>query len=517
MRLAVMLLLAALACPLAAAHAEPAHQDPAPGATLTAPPAIVQLDLTQPAEPAGYTFRLERIGTGIVPGHANRTANGLTLTLRPDAPLQNGTYVQHWAVVSAADGHPTSGAWSFVVGQPSGTAAASVTDQRILWGTALGQGALFTGLALVAGAVAWRWGMPDHILRARTAVAGGALLSVGGAGLLLGLAGDLGGLGPALASWHGRALAAYALLGTAAIAVHRRAWPLTAAAAGAILLAGSIGHGGGHAIPLGWWTMDEHATAGRVLAWLLADTHAAATATWAGGLAILAWGRVRGPAASLGDFSRLAVPAFAVTVLSGAVMATGLAGLNPLGWPATAYGQLLLAKLAIVAAMALLGAWHRTHHAKPATAARRSLATEAALGIVALLVTGFLAAASPEVVAAPKPAVVVHQPVDLNETVGPYTVRLQVAPGPAPGAASAWSLRIVDTQANQGVSDAIVSLQLHGSDPAAEPLPVPLAQHGFAWVAQGSFIPAPGHWTATIHFSTPRVADLEARFAVHVA
>jgi copper transport protein len=236
MRLLATVFLVVLACPLAAAHAEPAHQDPGPGATLAAPPAVVRLDLTQPAESSGYTFRLECIGTGTIASHVNRTANGLALTLRPDAPLQNGTYVLHWAVVSAADGHPTSGAWSFVVGQASGTAAATVTDTRILWGTALAQGALFGGMALLVGTVVWRWGMPGRTLHAKAAAAGGGLVLVGGLGLLLGLASDLAGIGPALASWHGRALAAYMLLGAAGVLARGRVWAVTAVAGGAVFL-----------------------------------------------------------------------------------------------------------------------------------------------------------------------------------------------------------------------------------------------------------------------------------------
>jgi hypothetical protein len=204
-------------------------------------------------------------------------------------------------------------------------------------------------------------------------------------------------------------------------------------------------------------------------------------------------------------------------MLSGTVMATGLAGLNPLGWPATTYGQLLIVKLAIVAAMGVLGAWHRLHHARPVTSAKRSLASEAALGIVALLVTGFLAAASPGAVATPKAeAAAVRAPITLEGTAGPYNITLHITPGPAPGAISAWILRIIDVQANQGVGNAIVDLQLHAPD-AAEPLQVPLKQQGLAWVAQGSFIPSPSHWSIRLHFSTPQFADLEARFAVHVS
>ena len=169
-------------------------------------------------------------------------------------------------------------------------------------------------------------------------------------------------------------------------------------------------------VSFGWM---GHAAAGEGAAasWhLAADViHALAAATWLGALAafvcVLADG-IDLPTlhASLRRFSRIGVPLVGILVLSGLVNAWFLVGPDePGGLATTPYGQLLLAKLVLFAAMLVPAALHRNRHTPaiaaeiagptrdPAVTARlkRSVAAEAALGLGVLAAVAWLGTLPP--------------------------------------------------------------------------------------------------------------------------
>jgi copper transport protein len=154
---------------------------------------------------------------------------------------------------------------------------------------------------------------------------------------------------------------------------------------------------------------------------VLADTaHVLALSAWLGGLAMLLValpiavralaGRERIPlvAAAVGRFSRLAMLAVALLLLSGIVQSIVLVGALD-AFVETAYGRLVLAKIALFLGLVSLGAYNQRRllprlrsvadeHEEPARAAallRRSVACEVGLALVVLGLASVLVATDP--------------------------------------------------------------------------------------------------------------------------
>jgi copper transport protein len=249
-------------------------------------------------------------------------------------------------------------------------------------------------------------------------VAGGALADVVDPGLV---ADELG-------STTGRAwLARLVVLAVAAAAV-ARSRPTTDREGGANP-AGRVAVALGGFALLVTVSVTGHAVAGDlvVLAFVTDVVHLAGVSVWLGGLAVLAAAVLRPPARSTaaGDgvravepvvlrFSRVALVAVVVIVASGAVQGWRQVG----GYDAlleTAYGRLLVAKVAFVVAMLVAAAMSRswvreriahrlttrTHGAPTQGSAgqlavlRRSVAAEAGLAVAVLAVTALLVNAVP--------------------------------------------------------------------------------------------------------------------------
>ena len=156
---------------------------------------------------------------------------------------------------------------------------------------------------------------------------------------------------------------------------------------------------------------------------VLADTaHVLAVSTWLGGLAMLLFalpiavrlmdGRERIPlvAAAVGRFSRLALTAVALLLLSGIVQSIVLVGAFD-AFVETAYGRLVLAKITLFLGLISLGAYNQRRllprlrmvaggGEEPERAAallRRSVACEVALALVVLSLASVLVATEPAV------------------------------------------------------------------------------------------------------------------------
>ena len=103
--------------PQAAAHAFLERSDPAPGAIVPLNPRVVKLRFTDPIE-AAYSSAILLDATGgrvaTLPAYLGPDSRELILPLPPD--LQRGTYTVQWRNVSAADGHPNAGFFSFTIG-----------------------------------------------------------------------------------------------------------------------------------------------------------------------------------------------------------------------------------------------------------------------------------------------------------------------------------------------------------------------------------------------------------------
>lgn len=421
----------------AAAHAEVVSTSPEDGEVLTEPPRALEVVFSEPVAVQDGTALVAPDGSeveAVVEGADAR------VSLTPEEALGEGTYLFTWEVISA-DGHPISGAVSFVVGTPSATApAAAPDDDRSLalavvhrvstsvWYAAVlvaGGLALFVG-ALLPGDRRKEVARTVHARLGRVGRIGVLVALV--TGLVLGVVDWIWVSGstrlPGPGAWSDPAaqqvrhtVVVAVLLALAWAALARDHGPVRArgpalvgvAAAGAALAVPALR---GHTRAEGVWSA---ATAGDMV-------HLLAGGFWLGGLVglilVLGWSLGR---RSLGRgtadyavtvirrFSAAALGAVAALVVSGVVVAMVLSGRQ---WPAPTqvrWDALLVAKVAVVAVVVALAGFNR-FRIVPVVAAgsglrrlRRVVLAEAGLIAVVLGVTGVLTSTTPHVTQAATP------------------------------------------------------------------------------------------------------------------
>src|SRR6266542_3697615 len=357
---AVTLVVIGMATP-AQAHAIVTSSQPEPGQLLGTAPGVVVLELSEPlnprlsratvTDPAGQRF------TGGVSG-----AREIRVSLSTNA---QGVYRVEWTTVSTLDGHAVRGSFQFGVGVSPGGAAetgggATPTREDLFTAVArwveavallLAVGMLFLR-RLVRGRPELSWARPHSVppvllvaLAAGVAVvaleAGSAAGSASPAALWSYLSTGLPGLARLLRLGFEALAVAAAFLGAPSL------WLWVTGALGALAYSGH-----GAAVHPTWWGITVDAV------------HLVAAGMWAGGILAMAilrppsgW-RSREAREFLVRFSPPALAAFAVTVGFGAIQALQeLGALQAL--TGSRYGQVLLAKIALVALMVPLSivAW----------------------------------------------------------------------------------------------------------------------------------------------------------------
>lgn len=429
----------------ALAHAGLERVQPADGAVVAAAPAAFAITFNEPTAPLVVSL--------VRPDGSRLRLTGIArddTTLRIPAPpgLANGTYVLSWRVVSA-DGHPVAGSAVFSVGAPS--AAAAPAAARVDWplraaiwaARVVLYGGLFFG---VGGAVFLCW-IGDGAPSAGPVVRGALVAGLVAAPLSLGLQG-LDALGLAFhalaqpATWRAGWTTSYGAtaLGTADAMLAgllalarpgRLGRPLSLVA---LIAAGCAMAASGHAgtAPPRWLT--------RPAVFL----HVVGIAAWLGALAplgaALATGR-RDGGALLGGFSR-AIP-FAVLPLTaaGILLAVVQVGHVAALWT-TAYGRVLLAKLALLVVLFGLAVLNRFWLTVPAGRGearairrlRRSITAEIGLAAAILAVAALWRFTPPPRLLVAPPAI-----VHLNGTSAAAT--LGIAPGRVGPATASITLR----------------------------------------------------------------------------
>ncbi|MFC3385114.1 copper resistance CopC/CopD family protein [Couchioplanes azureus] len=443
--------LAVLVLPAApvSAHAALVGATPEPGSVIGSPPAEIVVQFTEAVTPV--TGRIQVLApdgkriTGTV------TASGSTLRIqvrRAAQPL--GTYLVSYRVVSA-DSHPIGGAMTFSVGAPSARPAegdpTGVHPSVSVAGPAfklLG----YVGLTLIAGpalllALLWprRVSRRGPVLLVRTGLVGTAAATLGA--LWTQAPASSGApwwdvsvteLADVLASPFGLALLARLAVLAAVAALLP---PVLRGAGGrrrgaALIL---LGLGG-----LATWPLTGHATESPLTGAIVAADviHMAAMAGWLGGLVTLscfllrrAHPRVLGRI--LPVWSRWA--ALAVVWLVGAGVVQAVVQLGSVGalW-STAYGRLLLGKIAILAAVLALAAVARTfvQRARVATAGpeplRRMVRIEVAATVVVLGLSAVLVQTTPGRTAVPERAATSERGVSQTLTSPLFTLQYSVYP-----------------------------------------------------------------------------------------
>jgi copper transport protein len=426
--------------------------------------------------------------------------------------LSDGSYLITWRVVSV-DGHPISGASSFVVGTAAtaslATAATAArtqsTEPTAPWPVITIRLAGYLAFAVITGIAAFvllcapgsskNWTLQ---LLVRGGLLGGAGATVAAiliqgpytAGVSISRVLDTRLLHETLATPFGHALSwrlgLYAVVGLlvwrlSGIVGKLAGWLLPVGLTSIAVTIAAAGHGA----TSGPFQLDVDAL------------HALTAALWIGGLvAVVALGRSVGPYA-LQRFSTLAMVSVLTLIITGTV--NSLRHLNAVEelWR-TRYGLTLMIKLAVVAAALTAAAVSRRRlqqHRVPL----QSVRIEAALTIGILIVTALLSTTAPPPHAAEPNTHSDHAAQLANGTVmmslgdrGKAVLTVV----PASTAGSRLQLALTDTT-GQTLSATRVSLKMSnpGRDIAAIPVPMKMLDGG--WVASYRFA-FPGRWKAIL-------------------
>ena len=452
----VCLSLAVAAGRPAGAHAVIDYSDPPAGSVIETPPEQVTLYLTEALESGFSRIQvLDAAGSEVHLGDSRVDPADPAVMSVELGDLPEGTYTIIWRALSRVDGHITSGALPFVIGDPSLVEAVPATAQAVeiedyvvspievvlRW-------VVFLTLSVTAGYFAFFGLIARPIFAARIwsarlkgpiAVLG---LSARWVAVVLVIALVLAYLSQASSVSEATNLPALLDSITALAGIRYGSVSVVRLVLGAALLAlvwdtslrspavlagwrGIVGAilGAGALLAT---TLNSHSAAigpAFSLAVLMDWLHLLAVATWAGGLPILAGTlavlgrqpssreRSRAIATLVNRFSNTALASVAVLVVTGVYSAVIHVG-NLQGLIATDHGRSLLLKIALVAIALTLGAinllWIKPNLARTATSRRasavplrwlrRTTRAEAGLVVAIFLVTGFLTANVPAAV-----------------------------------------------------------------------------------------------------------------------
>jgi len=491
------------ATPVALGHSQLVTSVPAAGEVVAVAPESIRLVFSEPIE-AVYT-KLDlldatgrTIATGIgAPDPADRFA-----LVAPIQPLPDGVYTVNWQALSAADGHVTSGFFTFGVGNvtppPAGGStpgAGSIhaghdagtafleTESRIA-----GDGGLLLalGLALVSFLVLRR---PGSRGLARLVAACLGVAASGAAGLIV-LGGTTVGLDPVAYVAQSRA---GALLGARAgvtlaaavlvLAVARRDARLAVAVGGSAGFVGLLLVAiGGHAA-----AYDSPAPVAAVA------VHLVAAAIWLAGLLTLAWIALGGaepeePLPTLvGRFSALALVSGGLIALTGAysdwVQTRALVALD------TPYSTTLMVKSGLAIAAFSLGAFNHFSGGRPADRRfRPRVVIEAGLALAVVVATGVLASGSPP--ALERPIAIAALPSSVVPGVAPPVLEL------APGRPGPTRIVVQLPTAPEHVTVELLLQRLDRGGSSRLTLAPEAATGTFA--AGGALLPAGSRWDASV-------------------
>ncbi|MEU3278267.1 copper resistance CopC/CopD family protein [Streptomyces antibioticus] len=408
-RMFVLLLLAVTGALLAGAGPASAHaaltgSDPAQGVVVDKAPRQVTLTFSETVSLSDDSLRvLDPKGTRVDDGRPGNVS-GTSYAVRLHSGLPDGTYTVTYQVVSA-DSHPVAGAYTFSIGAPSETSVSvSVREAGggvVGWLYGFGRYASYAGFIVLTGAAAfvlacWQRGTGVRAVQ-RLVVSGWVTITAATLFLLLlrgsytgsgklGEVFDLELLGQVLQTKTGAALVSRLMLLAAAalfIAVLFGAYDKREAEEKRDLTFGlAIG---GTVVATGIaasWAMAEHASTGIQpgLAMPVDILHLLAAAGWLGGLTALLVALYRAPAerpveaAAVHRFSQVAFGSVVALVATGVYQSWRQLG----SWSAftdTRYGQLLLAKIALVALLVGIAWISRRWTARLADPAAKGAAT----------------------------------------------------------------------------------------------------------------------------------------------
>jgi copper transport protein len=509
---AAALLALLLAAPASAlAHAVPRGSSPIERSAAAHPPRSVSLSFT-----ARPDLTLSRVAVVDASGRrlergplrsAPRDPRTLRVAVRP---LRRGLYTVSWRVVSAQDGHATSGSFSFGVGVSAAlarTAPAPSLEARGASPLGIGGRVLlylgFVALVGVAAVGALVLGAPRpgtaRIMAAcwaAAAVGTVTVLEVGrrdaGAGLGALLEGSLARAALERGAPLAVALAAIAAAGRTAGGVRRAMVGLAGiGGAGAMLADADLSHAGSGALAAlniaGQWV------------------HALAAGVWIGGLGALLLALRNRPGAesarAVRRFSAMAGVALVAVAGTGVARAVVEVG----AWDrllSTGFGRLIILKVALLAALGLLGAANRLRSVPAAATSlaglRRIGSVELAIGAGAVIAAAALVNLSPPGAAGTARAAAAPALVASGSDYGTtLRLRLEVFPG-RPGL-NRFVARLTDFDTGGPVRARVVGLRFAlPARPLLGPSALVLAPSADGtYAAAGANLGRPGAWRVT--------------------
>ena len=419
------------------AHARLTRSEPAASARLAVTPTAIRLWFSEAPEVSLSRVTLkDSAGTAVPLGVVSGDSSKLGIEARIGRALVPGAYTVNW-LIAGRDGHPITGAYTFLVLEPTEISADTIPTAALLpiatsdsstepSAEALSfvatRFATFVGLLLLIGTAAFKFGVLDRVsLDTRTQLAAHARLTrvaaLGAVVLLVAAAARLQLQRELLSDpshlVHLRNLATHSGWG--------RAWLLQVAAALVIAAAAWSGRRGSRAA----WIVAALASVAAALSATLSG-HAVASTTarelgitadvihilgasgWLGGLACLLIvglpatahaeeGRWQGLASLVNAFSPMALACAGLVLVTGiGTAALRLGALTPL-WT-SAYGQMLLIKIGLLIIVAGAGAynWLRVKPtlgtSESAARLRTSATMELAVGVAVIAATAVLVA-----------------------------------------------------------------------------------------------------------------------------
>lgn len=500
-----------LLVPSSPARAHVALEDTTPAASsvLAESPPEIRLDFAGPVETRLASIELfDSHASKVTIGSPRHDGDDRSTLVATVPPLADGVFVVAWRVLSV-DGYPTDGAFTFQVGEQTGTGQVDVAQllDRVLAGShadstvgwALGAArwiGLLGALVLIGGAafVAWagpRGGVSEPVRRLLWSAWSASL--AGSIGVLvlqgphvtrrsLGDALDPELWGEVLGTRSGRAIELrWALLLGAGYLVsvirrHREGWWRGAGVAVAVGLATTYSLGG-HPGSSG-------ARFGPVVGVALDALHLLAAAVWLGGLAVLMAQR---PAAAhavrrFATAANLAIPVVVVTGVLQALRLTADDGGLADRVGSTTWGRVLLVKLVVVALVLVIAAVARWLLAvEGAGSLGRLIGAEVVLGVAVVALSASLVSLPPRGETAARPVVttLVQGAVLLELTVTPARL----------GVNEVHLMFLPPGGALQQVSGATAVLE--PPDPADPSVPVELVVAG------------PNHWSGLVRIDVP--------------
>ncbi|PSJ60834.1 CopD family protein [Pseudaminobacter soli (ex Li et al. 2025)] len=521
-KLALAILLWLGLASVAAAHASLTATEPQDGAVVDAPPARYALTFSEPVSPISLQL-IKPDGTSL--SLDKFVLRDRTLDIEAPTDLKRGTHILSWRVVSE-DGHPVGGSVVFSIGEASAAPppVPELVDWQVRSGLWLTKVALYIGLFIgIGGVFAFRWFLVGS--RAGTTLAGLAL----GIGLLgtIASAGFQGldalgapvsrffdpviwstGMGTSFGRTVVVMIGAIILSGLALLA---RSEAISRWLALAGLLAGALA-----------LSLSGHASAAEPQ-WLTRPSvflHASTIAIWTGALLPLGLSLRAGDAGSVTALRRFSacIP-FAVVVLL--VAGTALAVIQvqaPQALLDTAYGSVLLVKLALLVLLFGLAAINRWRLTRPSEAGDaqavrdlvRSIAAETAIVLMVFAIAAYWRFTPP-----PRAlAIAAAQPASTHIHTEKAMADLTVAPGRAGPVTVSAAIMTGDF----GPLDA-KEVSFVFSNPAAgiEPIKRKAMKPGDGtWRADDLVLPLPGTWNVRVDIlvSDFDIARLEGKIEI---